>query len=840
MLVDGEEENTNSISRCRHCRMTNHTSAQCNRKEFKERNAQKRLKKEAEARANGSQINSQTNSQSKNEPKNESKTDCEFKTLQICNVLSDEASPALYFKVKIADRNGSAQCDHGADFSVCSESLYSLLKKTNVNFETLFVPVRQAFGAPTETMLEVITAPLTIDDHTAMVKFMYCPSMPSEETLIGRDAINKLKIIVWSDSQKYKFVEEKNWRNFSSVPANIDTQLAPVRFEEDDEPIKAPFKLSEEDFPIPEWTWNDDQSIDDPLTKSLTLEFPEVFQSNGPPTDLIEHSVHTESDKGFHAALYRPAPRFNAEIETEIKKMLEADIIEECESAWTAPIVLARKKDGLIRLCIDYRKLNEKTIPDRYPMPEIDRLLHSAKQSNYMSTLDLQSGYWQVPVVKKDRDKTAFVGPSGLYRFKRMPFGPRNAPATFQRLADSIKARLPDIHMFAYLDDFIVISDDETKHLNDLRRVLSLMKRHHLRLNAEKCRFFRTHVRYLGHLITNEGISTDPEKVKDLLDRPTPTNKAELLSFTAAAAWYRRFIPGFSAIVSPLHQLTLQKTEWKWDDNAEDAFNHLRQLLTHAPILQQADLSKPFKLYTDASDFALGAVLVQGDSVEGERPIEFASRRLVGAEIRYTTTEKEALAVVWALEKFKGYVVGGPVRLANLNQALRWLFSLMIAPISISRDDQLRDAELRKIITAIEAEDNFTTAEHYRSRGYFMSEGLLYRLNDEENDFCPLVVPLHRRQEVLKLFHGTPAAGHFGAERTLAKVSTRYYWPSIRRDVKQYFSVCIDCQRYKPIQRPPAQLYRPRAPAQRFEVLSLDFMGPLTCTLGGERHILVI
>ena len=335
--------------------------------------------------------------------------------------------------------------------------------------------------------------------------------------------------------------------------------------------------------------------------------------------------------------------------------------------------------------------------------------------------------------------------------------------------------------------------------------------------------------------------------------------------------------------------MCLPNAQWEWNQSAEDAFNHLRQLLVHAPVLKQADLKKPFKIYTDASDFALGAVLVQGEK-ETEKPVEFASRRLVGAEIRYSTTEKEALAVVWALDKFKAYVLGGPVTVVTDHQPLRWLFNhtapsgrlarwiirllehdltieylagkynsvadylsrppalesaiqikvLLTLPIRITREDQLQDAELRKIITALENCDLETTAEHYRSRGYFTSEGLLHRLSDEENDFCPVVVPLHRRQEILNSFHGSPAAGHFGTERTLAKIATRFFWSSMRRDVKQFVTVCVDCQRYKPIQRPPAQLYRPRAPAQRFEVLSIDFMGPLSSTQGGERHILVV
>ena len=364
-----------------------------------------------------------------------------------------------------------------------------------------------------------------------------------EGTLIGRDALDKLDMIVWSNERMYMFPGDNNWRDFDTQPTAIDAPpnrfdalLAPVRFEGDEHPIVPPFPLDEDEFPIPEWMFEDDQKSDDPNTVALQSEFPEVFKSSGPPTDLIEHCIKTESEKAIFAAVYRPASRFNDAIEEEINRMLEADVIEECESAWAFPIVLVKKKNGSIRFCIDYRKLNAETIPDRFPMPEIDHLLHSAKQSTCMPTLDLQSGYWQVPVKEDDRDKTAFVGPTGLYRFKRMPFGMRNAPATFQRLANKLRAKLPDVQMFAYLDDFIIISDSEEEHWDDLRRVLTLMRRHHLRLNAEKCRFFRPYVKYLGHVITREGINTDPGKVAGLLDRTRPKNKDELLSFKNAAA----------------------------------------------------------------------------------------------------------------------------------------------------------------------------------------------------------------------------------------------------------------------------------------------------------------
>lgn len=227
----------------------------------------------------------------------------------------------------------------------------------------------------------------------ADVKFVYCPDIPSTGSLIGRDTLNKFDIIVWSTEHKYLYAGEEKWYDFREQPAISEATLAPVRFQGETESVESPFRMTENEFPIPEWMIDEKFISDDTRTHALMTEFPEVFAATGPPTDLIEHTIRTNTNVPIFVAVYRPAARFNPEIEVEIERMLKANTIEECESAWAAPIVLVIKKNGSIRFCVDYRKLNAATITDRYPMPGIDHLLHSAKQSKCMSTLDLQSEY---------------------------------------------------------------------------------------------------------------------------------------------------------------------------------------------------------------------------------------------------------------------------------------------------------------------------------------------------------------------------------------------------------------------------------------------------------------
>ncbi|GFX47973.1 retrovirus-related Pol polyprotein from transposon 297 [Trichonephila clavipes] len=282
-----------------------------------------------------------------------------------------------------------------------------------------------------------------------------------------------------------------------------------------------------------------------------------------------------------------------------------------------APVVLIPKPNNQFRLCIDYRKLNEVTVPDTYPLPQIDDLLQEAKHTAYISTIDLKSGYYQVNVNPADRDKTAFVCLFGTYRFKRMPFGHKNAPTTFQRLMDIFRRGLP---VLAYLDDIIIMSPTFEQHLADLEAMFKRLMNFKLRANKEKCQFSCSRI-------------------------PPPKNVKQLQSFLQTCSWYRKFIANFSEIARPLSNLTKKKAFWKWSEEEEKAFQTLKQCLVSPPTLKQADFSKTFLIRTDASNYALGAVLLQREDKE-EHPVEFASSLLNPAERNYSTTEREALAVV--------------------------------------------------------------------------------------------------------------------------------------------------------------------------------------------------
>ena len=336
-------------------------------------------------------------------------------------------------------------------------------------------------------------------------------------------------------------------------------------------------------------------------------EYEDVFREQRPPTPYMEHGIPTGEHTAISQPSYRLTPAKTAQLKTEIDGMLEADIIEECDTPWASPVVMVPKRDGTIRLCIDYRKLNSITTPDVYPLLRMDDLLHSAGKSRHITTLDLQAGYWQIRVRTEDRDKTAFICPFGLYRFTRMPFGLRNAPAMFQRLIDRFKAGLPDVTLLGYLDDLIVISKDFEKHLKDLRQVLERLRLYQLCFRRPKCTFCCQRTQYLGHYMSPEGISVAEDKVTALLERAAPRNLKQLQTFLQTCSWFRKFIPHFAEVARPLTQLTKKDAIWEWGSSQEAAYNSLKEKLTSAPILRQADLSQPFVLRTNASAYALVA-----------------------------------------------------------------------------------------------------------------------------------------------------------------------------------------------------------------------------------------
>jgi RNase H-like domain found in reverse transcriptase/Reverse transcriptase (RNA-dependent DNA polymerase) len=351
--------------------------------------------------------------------------------------------------------------------------------------------------------------------------------------------------------------------------------------------------------------------------------------------------------------------------------MLAQGVIEPARSPWASNIVLVRKKDGSFRCCIDYRKLNLVTRKDAYPLPRIDACLDAMASAQWFSTFDLRSSYHQVTVASEDCDKTAFICPRGMYRFRTMPFGLCNAGATFQRLMDIVMTGLHMDICLVYLDDIIVYSNSMETHLNRLVTVLERLRSAGLKLKPEKCALFQKSVSFLGHVVSDTGIGTDPQKIKAVVEWPTPTCIKDVRSFLGLAGYYRRFVKDFATIASPLNEVT-KKSAFNWNEREQKAFEKLKYLLTTPPILAMPTDDDEFTIDTDASDYAIGAVLSQKQNGV-ERVIAYASRALDRRERNYCVTRKELLAVVNFLRFFKQYLLGRCFRIRTDHAALSWL-----------------------------------------------------------------------------------------------------------------------------------------------------------------------
>ncbi|XP_045456466.1 uncharacterized protein LOC123666419 [Melitaea cinxia] len=326
------------------------------------------------------------------------------------------------------------------------------------------------------------------------------------------------------------------------------------------------------------------------------------------------------------------------------------------------------------RVVIDYRRLNDITIGDSYPIPNISEILDQLGKCKYFSTLDLSSGFHQIKLAEADAPKTAFTVPQGHFEFTRMPFGLKNAPSTFQRLMNTALSGLSGIQCFVYLDDIVIYSFDLETHTKALTNVFDRLRHFNLKLQPEKCEFFRKEVSYLGHIITDEGVKPNPEKTKAVQNFPRPKCRNDIRSFMGLVSYYRRFIPNLSKIAKPLTNLLRKDIEFIWQNEQQLAFEKLKNCLTTAPILAYPDFTQPFNLTCDASNHAISAILSQGP-IGKDRPIAYASRTLNKAECNYSVTEKECLAIIWGTKTFRPYLYGNKFNILTDHRPLKWLFN---------------------------------------------------------------------------------------------------------------------------------------------------------------------
>ena len=388
-------------------------------------------------------------------------------------------------------------------------------------------------------------------------------------------------------------------------------------------------------------------------------------------TEAVHHRLRTTDSIPVAQPYRRIPPHQLQEVQEHIKGLLAQNVIVESHSPYAAPVVIVRKKDGGIRLCVDYRRLSAKTVGDAYPLPRIQESFDALVGAQFFWTLDLASGYHQIAMHSDDQHKTAFVTPMGLFEYTRMPMGLSSAPATFQRLMQSTMSDFIFQLLLVYLDDLLVYSKTFGEHLAHLDRLLQRIIDAGLKLKMDKCQFLRRQVHYLGHAISAEGVSCEAGKVEAVKNWPVPATTTALRSFLGFASYYRRFIQGFSKIAGPLHDLVAKGNARHkkkgadisklWDQQHQKAFEELKTALTTAPVLEFAEFTKPFILETDASHDGLSAILSQDQ--DGQRQVlAYASRRLRPTEknqANYSSMKLEFLALKWAItEKFRHYLLG--------------------------------------------------------------------------------------------------------------------------------------------------------------------------------------
>ena len=408
--------------------------------------------------------------------------------------------------------------------------------------------------------------------------------------------------------------------------------------------------------------------------QSIMSEFADVLQETPGRTDLTQHSISTEGARPIRLPPYRVPHAHREAVKKELKEMDESGVIEPSHSEWSSPIVIVKKKDGNIRLCVDYRRLNSVTPVDPYPMPRTDELIDQIGQAKHITTLDLSKGYWQVPMKNEDRVKTAFSTPNGLFQFKVMPFGLSGAPATFQRMMDRVIRGMEDF-AGVYLDDIVIFSGTWEEHLEHVKKMLLKLREHRLTAKPVKCQFGMKECSYLGHIVGSGQVKPDPRKLQAVKEFPIPITKKQVRGFLGLTGYYRKFIQDYASIAAPLTDLTKKSLPERvqWTAESRRAFEALKIALCKNPVLVNPDFSKQFILQTDASNRGVGAVLSQLDDNKTDRPVAYFSCKLLPREQKYSTVEQECLAIKLGVEAFKVYLIGKPFIIQTDHRSLKWL-----------------------------------------------------------------------------------------------------------------------------------------------------------------------
>jgi len=412
--------------------------------------------------------------------------------------------------------------------------------------------------------------------------------------------------------------------------------------------------------------------------RKICQEFNEIFHLENDILDVnnfYTQKIPLTDYSPIYIKNYKLPQYHKNEIESQVNKMLKEKIVENSVSPYNSPLLIVPKKGGTHRVVVDFRSLNKKVIADKFPLPRIDDILDQLGRAKFFTILDLKNSFHQIELEKNSRPLTAFSTSNGHYQFRRLPFGLKISPNSFQRMMAIAMAGLSSEAAFLYIDDIVVVGCSLQHHNSNLIKIFQRLKQYNLKLNPGKCFFLQTAVTYLGHKISDKGIEPDLKKYDVILNYPIPKNQDDVRRYVAFCNYYRRFVKNFATLAKPLNDLLKKKTLFAWTESCQNAFDCLKQCLIEPPILQYPDFSKEFILTTDASNVACGAVLSQ--VYEGKNlPIAFASKSFSQGERNKSTIEKELTAIHWAVTYFKSYLYGRKFKIYTDHKPLVYLFTM--------------------------------------------------------------------------------------------------------------------------------------------------------------------
>ena len=618
--------------------------------------------------------------------------------------------------------------------------------------------------------------------------------------------------------------------------------------------------------------------------------FPDDLPARLPPERSVDHEIRLEegSSPPSRPAYRLPRPEME-ELKKQLTELLKKGFVEPSKSPFGAPVFFVKKADGSLRMVCDWRELNKITVKNKACLPNVDDLFDTVQGARYFTKLDLRSGYNQIRIQAEDVPKTAINTPFGHYQFRVMGFGLTNAPATFQSMMNTILQPYLREFVVVFLDDILIFSKTWSEHMQHVRSVLSVLRDNQLFCKRSKCEFGVESVRFLGHCIDGLHIAPDPDKIAAVKVWPAPTSVTEVRQFLGFTNYFRRFIDQYSSLSKNLEEITGKHARFEWNSSRQHAFESLKHALLNAPLLRLADVNRPFRVVTDASDFALGCVLLQELEEDAWHPVAYASRKLSAAEQNYTATERETLAVVFALKTWRIYlfqhfevitdnmaVVYLKTKPSITKREARWVEFLAdynytvrhrpgrenpADPLSrrpdlhesnlvenavprlnaieyaLAMNDDVsntisdayqRDKELTPIIERLK----HSLRDNLHDRYYWdESTDRLYLKASPNNRLC--IPQCGVRLKLIQEHHECATAGHPGRDRTYFRLARFFYWPRMGLDIKRFVKTCDLCQRTKGGQPRTGLLQSLPIPNSPWQDISMDFIVGLPLTSRG-------